>query len=204
VTFRHLLWRLREEFFPEKHPYDQLTGCNTSGMIHSRRLGPEAEDYQPVDPDVFRAGIDLLPEELAVFTFVDIGCGKGRALLLAEEYSFRKIVGVEFSRRLAQIAAKNAAKIGSQRISVVHADARDFQFPPEPLVVFLYNPFSGDILRSVMNRLGPHPSSLYILYVNPVHSDIISALPNMKVAASDGWCTIWKRCDEPAITSAVK
>jgi SAM-dependent methyltransferase len=196
VTLRHLVWRLREEFFPEKHPYDRLTGCNTSGMIHARRLGPEAEDYQPVDPDVFRTCLDCLPEELAAFTFVDVGCGKGRALLLAEEYPFRKIIGVEFSRKLAKIAAANAAKIGSQRISIIHANARSFQFPPEPLVVFLYNPFSGDILRSIMKRLGPHPSSLYILYVNPVHSEAISAQPQMKVVASDDWCTIWKRCNE--------
>jgi SAM-dependent methyltransferase len=196
VTLRHLVWRLREEYFPEKHPYDQLTGCDTSGMIHARRLGPDAEDYQPVDPDVFRAGLDLLPEELAPFTFVDVGCGKGRALLLAEEYPFRKITGVEFSGKLAKIAAANAVKIRSRRISVVHADARDFQFPPEPLVVFLYNPFSGDILRSVMKRLGSHPSSLYILYVNPVHGDAISALPQMKFVASDDWCTIWKRSDK--------
>ena len=196
MTLRHIVWRLREEFFPEKHPYDQLTGCDTSGMIHGRRLGPEAEDYQPVDPDVLRAGLDRLLEDLAAFTFVDIGCGKGRALLLAEEYPFRKIIGVEFSRKLAKIAAANAAKIGSQRISVVHTDARAFHFPPEPLVVFLYNPFSGDTLRSVMKQLGPHPSSLYILYVNPVHSDAISALPQMEVVASDDWCTIWKRCNQ--------
>jgi len=198
VTLRHLVWRLREEFFPEKHPYDQLTGCDTSGMIHASRLGPEAEDYQPVDPDVFRARLDRLPEELAAFTFVDIGCGKGRALLLAEEYPFRKIIGVEFSRKLAKIAAANAAKIGSQRISVVHTDAREFHFPPEPLVVFLYNPFSGEILRSIMKRLGSHPSSLYILYVNPVHSGAISSLPQMKIVASDDWCTIWKHCGEAA------
>ena len=199
MTLRHLVWRLREEFFPEKHPYDQLTGCNTSGMIHARRLGPEAEDYQPVDPDVFRACLHRLPEDLAAFTFVDVGCGKGRALLLAEEYQFRKIIGVEFSRKLAKIAAANAAKIRSQRTSVVHADARSFQFPPEPLVVFLYNPFSGDILRSVMKRLGPHPRSLYILYVNPVHSEAIFAQPQMKVVASDDWCTIWKRCNEAKV-----
>ena len=45
MTLRHILWRLREEFYPEKHPYDLLMGCDTSGMIHWCRLGPEATDY---------------------------------------------------------------------------------------------------------------------------------------------------------------
>ena len=193
MTLRHLVWRLREEFYPDKHPYDQLTGCDTSGMVHRRRLGPEAEDYQPVDPDVFRAALAPIDEDLSRFTFVDLGCGKGRALLLAEPYEFGRIVGVEFSRRLSKIAAANAAKIGSRRISVVCADARDFQFPPEPLTVFLYNPFSGDIFRFVMQRLAQHRSDLYIVYVNPLHAELVSADPRMKIVASDDWCTIWKR-----------
>ena len=148
MTLRHLVWRLREEFYPESHPYDVLTGCDTSGMVHHRRLGPDAEDYQPIDPDVFRATLAYIQEGFCPFTFVDLGCGKGRALLLAEEYDFQNIVGVEFSGQLAKIAAANAAKIGSQRISVLHGDVRVFEFPPVPLVVFLYNPFSGEIFRS--------------------------------------------------------
>jgi SAM-dependent methyltransferase len=196
VTLRHLVWRLREEFYPEKHPYDELTGCDTSGMIHRRRLGPDAEDYQPVDPGVFRAALAHIEEDFSGFTFIDVGCGKGRALLLAEEYDFRRIIGVEFSHRLATIAAANAAKIGSQRISVMRADARQFHFPPEPLVVFLYNPFSGEIFRSVMQRLAQHPSALYVVYVNPLHAEMISADPRMKIVASDDWCMIWKRVAE--------
>jgi SAM-dependent methyltransferase len=192
MTLRHLVWRLREEFYPEKHPYDEETGCDTSGMIHRRRLGPHAEDYQPVDPEVFRTSLEHIPEDLAAFSFVDIGCGKGRALLLAEEYAFRKIIGVESSRKLAKIASANAAKIGSTRISVLHSDARRFEFPPEPLVIFLYNPFSGEILRSVMKQLGQHPSALYIIYVNPVYNDVISSQPHMKLVANDEWCAVWK------------
>ena len=193
MTLRHLVWRLREEFYPEKHPYDEMTGCDTSGMIHRRRLSPDAEDYQPVDPDVFRAALAHIEEDFSRCTFIDLGCGKGRALLLAEEYDFGKIVGVEFSRRLAKIAATNAARIGSQRILVVRSDARQFQFPPDPLVVFLYNPFSGNIFRSVMQRLAQHPNALYLVYVNPLHAELISIDPRMKIVASDDWCTIWKR-----------
>jgi SAM-dependent methyltransferase len=216
MTLRHIIWRLREEFHPEKHPYDILTGCETSGMIHYRRLGAEATDYQPVDPDVFRAtmahviehindhvierttdhidrdGNGRATEDVAEFTFVDLGCGKGRALLLAEEYEFKKIVGVDFSARLARIAERNAAQTGSSRISVLHGDAREFDFPAGPLVVFLYNPFSARITRSIMQRLAFHPDTFYIAYVNPLHADAISSLPGAEIVAKDDWCAIWR------------
>ncbi len=192
MTLRHILWRLREEFYPEKHPYDILTGCDTSGMIHHRRLGSEAADYQPVDPDVFRATIAHIDEDLSDFTFVDLGCGKGRALLLAEEYEFKKIMGVDFAKRLAEIASANAAKVGSQRITVLHGDARAFDFPPGPLIVFLYNPFSAQVTHSVMLRLISHADTFYLAYINPLHADAISVVSEAQIVAKDNWCTIWK------------
>ena len=208
MTLRHIFWRLREEFWPEKHPYDILMGCDTSGMVLGRRLGPEATDYQPVDPDVFRATMAHvighvtghviahvnagMCGDVSEFAFVDLGCGKGRALLLAEEYGFRQIVGVEFSAKLARIASRNAAKAGSARIAVVRSDVRAFDFPEGPLVVFLYNPFSVQITRSVIQRLASRPHTSYIAYVNPLHADAISSLPGAAVVAKDDWCTIWR------------
>jgi SAM-dependent methyltransferase len=200
MTLRHILWRLREEFYPEKHPFDVENACDTSGMIYWRRLGAEATDYQPVDPDVFRAAIAHVIEQIdrqgnesvADFTFVDLGCGKGRALLLAEVYDFKQIVGVDFSARLIRVASRNAAKARSPRIRVVRGDVREFDFPPGPLVVFLYNPFSARIARSVMQRLSSHPDPFYVAYVNPLHADVISSLAGAELVAKDDWCMVWR------------
>ena len=201
-----MLWRLREEFYPEKHPYDLLLGCDTSGMIHRRRLGPEATDYQAVDPDVFRATIAHIArqpgEDISRFTFVDLGCGKGRALLLAEEYEFKKIVGVDFAKRLVKIASHNAAIVESQRITVIHGDVRDFDLPPGPLVVFLYNPFSERITRGVMQRLNSHPEPFYVAYVNPLYAEAVSSQPGAEIVAKDDWCTIWRFRGGTAATTA--
>jgi SAM-dependent methyltransferase len=196
MTLRHIIWRLREEFYPEKHPYDLLMGCDTSGMIHWRRLGSEATDYQAVDPDVFRATMAHIArqpaEDLSRFTFVDLGCGKGRALLLAEEYEFKKIVGVDFAKHLVGIAARNAAIVESKRITVSHGEVRGFDFPPGPLVVFLYNPFSERITRGVMQRLTTRPEPFYIAYVNPLHAEAVSSQPGAEIVAKDDWCAIWR------------
>jgi SAM-dependent methyltransferase len=195
MTLRHLVWRLREEFCPEKHPYDDLTGCDTSGMMHRSRLGGDAEDYQAIDPDIFRACMAHIREDFSQFTFVDIGCGKGRPLLMAEEYGFQRIIGVELSRSLAKVAEANARRIGSQRISVEHGDARDFQFPDGPLVVFFFNPFSGETLQIMMRNLARHSGDLYVVYINPLHAEVVSADGNLKVLASDDWCMVWKRIE---------
>jgi len=203
MSLRHFLWRLREEFWPEKHPYGLLTGCDTSGMVHHFRLSRDATDYQPVDPDVFRATLAHINEDLSRFTFVDVGCGKGRALLLAEEYAFRKIVGVDASRKFVRIASRNAARIGSHRITVIRADARAFDFPSGPVVVFMYNPFSAEIMRSVMQRLISHPDTFYIAYVNPLHAESISSLPGAAIVAQDDWCAIW-RFSQSGSTSTAK
>lgn len=189
---RYLAWRIGEEFHPEKHPYDILSGCDTSGMIHRRRLGSEATDYQAIDPDVFHATIAHICEDFSQFTFVDLGCGKGRALLLAEEYPFKNIIGVEFAKDLAIIASKNAARVGSSRISVVNRDARQFDLPPGPLLIFMYNPFSADILRKVIQRLLCHTKPFYLAYVNPLNADVLSSTGVGDIVASDHWCTIWR------------
>jgi SAM-dependent methyltransferase len=198
MTLRHLVWRLREEFYPEKHPYDDLTGCDTSGMVYRHRISADSEDYQAIDPEIFRVALAHVREDFSRFTFVDLGCGKGRALLLAEEYNFRRIVGVEISARLARIAEANAARVGSVRISVVQADARHCKFPPQPLVVFLFNPFSAEALQSVTKRLALHTSDLYVVYINPLYGDLITDVARMKYLAHDDWCTVWHRDAEPA------
>ena len=84
-------------------------------------------------------------------------------------------------------------RLGPRQTAGIEMPAREFQFPPEPLLLFLYNPFSGEIFRSVMQRLAPDSNALYIVYVNPLHADVISAEARMKLIARDDWCAIWKR-----------
>src|SRR5262249_45180057 len=121
--------------------------------------------YQPADPDLFRRTLARLPMvrveagrapglsaldspaaplNLRNFTFVDMGPGKGRALLLAAEQPFARVIGVEVLPELHAIAQQNIAAAASRlvchKIESISADARIFQFPDGPLVVFLFNP----------------------------------------------------------------
>jgi hypothetical protein len=89
---------------------------------------------------------------------VDLGAGKGRALLLASLSPFRRIVGVEFSPELAAVAARNIDRFHSpaqrcRALTVECADATTYAYPDEPLLVYVYNPFGEDLMDQVFTNL---------------------------------------------------
>ena len=135
----------------------------------------DAVQYQGVSPRMMNRVLSCLPLAARTSTFIDYGCGKGRALMLALQAGFQNVVGVEFDPCLANLAQVNLARArrlsikGKVRIEVV--DAAGFSPPPGPLVGFLYNPFGGDTLRRVARRLSRHASKfpVWIAYINPVH-----------------------------------
>lgn len=137
--------------------------------------------YQPSEPALFRAIIEALPVAPGGFTFIDLGSGKGRTLLMASSYSFHRIIGMELLDELNTIAVQNISRYRSdaQRCFAIEShsgDARYFDFPAEPTILYLFNPFPRHIWREVLANL--HDSlvtasrSVYVVYHNPVHEDI--------------------------------
>jgi hypothetical protein len=140
--------------------------------------------YQPSEPALFREIIEALPVTPDRFTFIDLGSGKGRTLLMASGFPFRRIIGMELLEELNAIAVANIARYVSdeQRCFAIetHAgDARYFEFPAEPTVLYLFNPFPRHIWREVLTNL--HESlrtsrrEMFVVYHNPVHEDILKA-----------------------------
>jgi hypothetical protein len=143
----------------------------------ARLLGLFHSPYQPTEPSLFREMMASLPVAFDTFTFVDLGSGKGRTLLMASEYPFRKIVGVELMAELHRAAEENirAYHSATQRCSQIEAvctDACEFVFPTEPLVLYLFNPLPESGLRrliaSLEKSLAANPRPLYVLYHNPL------------------------------------
>jgi SAM-dependent methyltransferase len=172
---------LREKAVKDRM-FDALHGVDTGGVVElsdlsvdtgNRRFGV---DYIGVDPDEFHSAMSALDIVHEDFVFVDLGSGKGRALLLAAEYRFRRTVGVEFAPELHRAAESNLARharLGQRRCSFeLHCiDAADFPLPGEPLVVFLYNPFGLQVMRQVARNVRAAWRSLrreiYVVYCNP-------------------------------------
>jgi SAM-dependent methyltransferase len=108
-------------------------------------------------------------------TFVDLGAGMGRAVLLASELGFQAVVGVELHPTLTRIARKNvgiwrAAGRERSRIRLIEGDAVECALPEGPVLVFLFNPFGAPVLlrllKSWRNILTRRAGELDILYVN--------------------------------------
>ena len=107
------------------------------------------------------------------YTFIDLGSGKGRALLMAASYGFKRIVGVEIVPEWHRAAEDNirkfaAANRSTPQIESLCMDALDFEFPAEPLVVYLFNPFPEPVFVAVMERLRhsllANPRPVFVAY----------------------------------------
>ena len=169
-----------------RHPFDLEFGVRTSGLVAGRNLGSGHRNdrhvtaYYAIAPSVFQGIIvrwrqcrPLAP--IDAYTFVDLGAGMGRAMLLAAAYPFRNVLGVELHPTLARIARRNlalwrAAKRTGVPMRMHCRDAADFPLPTGPCVAFLFNPFGAPVLRRVLRAwtrtLAERDGQLDILYVN--------------------------------------
>jgi SAM-dependent methyltransferase len=179
------------------HPFDQEFGVDTGGFLSWRDLqtgsanDPYTSGYLGVAPTIARRVIGLVREPER-YTFVDIGCGKGRPLIVASELPFRRIVGVEIAPEIAEAARRNAEAIRARfpertPIEVVTADATTFEFPDGPVVLFMYQPFEIPVMRVVVRRLAESlaraPREAVVLYVNPVHARALDRIDVLERAA---------------------
>nr|WP_239080348.1 class I SAM-dependent methyltransferase [Actinoplanes brasiliensis] len=135
----------------------------------------------------FRELLRALPiEHPREFTLIDLGCGKGRTLVLAAEHGFGAVIGVELDDRLSHIARANTA--GLPAATVLTTDAVDYAFPADPSVVFLFNPFGAATLASVVANLEASlkatPRRLIVAYFNPVHRSVLDDSPAFRPSAS--------------------
>lgn len=116
--------------------------------------------------------------------FVDIGCGKGRVLLIAAQLGFKRVVGIEFCARLCQVARKNAdiftAKVpASSPIEVIESDVTNVDFKGDENIFFLYNPFDAAVLEqalaNITNSILKIPRDIWLIYNNPVHHEMVQS-----------------------------
>lgn len=174
---------------------DRKIGSETGGRISLDRLEIESPNvgegvqYEPVSEFYFRRMLATVPIPSDTYAFVDLGSGKGRPLLLAAEYPFRRLIGIEFSPELHRIAVENVerfrARTGSSQSFELHVgDAASFDFPPEPIALHLFNPFGEPVLRQVMSRLKASlaraPRDVVVFYFNPLHRRVLEEAPFLR------------------------
>ena len=190
------------------HPFDQMHGVDTSGLVPAKHLiTGHANDehvtaYYGVAPSILRALIGhwretVPPHPISSTTFIDVGAGKGRGLLVASEFRFRKVIGIELNPALAAIARQNVVHWTRTRaadstaapiahIEVLEQDALDFEFPATPTLLFLFHPFEAPVLKQLLRRIetscaarpksAPEPA-LDLIYVNAECANVLDRNP---------------------------
>ena len=190
--FVSTLWEFARESTPSRRrqrygdiEFDWDYRVDTTGATvgwRDRLLGMFHSAYQPTEPAFFREMLGALQIDFREFTFIDIGSGKGRVLLMAADYPFRRILGIELLPALHRVAKENIAKYktDSQQcfaIDCVVGDACEFPFPPEPTVLYLFNPLpESGLLKLIGNleqSLREHPRPVLVLYHNPLLEHVL-------------------------------
>jgi SAM-dependent methyltransferase len=139
--------------------------------------------YQPSEPELFHEILRAVPVRLAGCTFIDLGSGKGRTLLMASDYEFGRIIGVELLKELNAVARGNIERYRSDQQKCFNieshcGDARGFQFPAEPTILYLFNPFPEYVLKTVLANLRESvessPRTVFVVYHNLIHERLFA------------------------------
>jgi SAM-dependent methyltransferase len=137
--------------------------------------------YQGCDADILDGVLRELPISHSECAFIDLGSGKGRAILVASRFEFARVIGVEYSKDLSDIAERNiqrfpASERRCREIQAICGDAVEFPLPGGPLVIYLYNSFGANLMElvreNVRKALEAAQRRVVLLYFNPVHVDI--------------------------------
>jgi SAM-dependent methyltransferase len=165
--------------------FDTVMGTQTGGIqsLFDLQIVGENSRYGlshiATDPRQFADVMASLDLDFSPFTFIDLGSGKGRALILAAQLPFRRLIGVEFAVELAEAARANismpaVAKLANSRIELICCDAAAYAFPDDPLIIYLFNPFGAAIVRRIAQNARvsweSNPRPIEIVYMNPVHA----------------------------------
>ena len=177
VTQNLATWRAR--WFDWRHRVETTTRVAVADLGDiDARLARHAVHYEATSIPKFDRALALVGARADGFSFVDLGSGKGRVLMMAAKRRFRRVIGVELSRTLHDCAVANIARFAARNrnaapIECICDDASAFELPEGNLLVFLYNPFDANLLVKVRDRMlaatGGQPRQLCVVYVNPLH-----------------------------------
>jgi SAM-dependent methyltransferase len=186
--------------------FDRAHGVDTSGDVPAAFLDTTSDNrgrgnqFVPTSVRSFNYIMKLLPPDLSGFSFVDIGSGKGRTLLLAARYQFQQILGIEYARSLVDVAVQNVASyrgppLRCTEIESICADATAVSLPRTALVLYFFNPFEIEIFDRVFARIlesyRESPRPILLIYVSGIDevlervSDIVLASDHFETGRNE-------------------
>lgn len=166
--------------------YEKQLGIKTHSIVNLNSLtlaGNESKEnhhYQGASYFILYSLFKKLPSHLKEKPFIDFGCGKGRALFVAEQCGFLNLIGVDIAKELIHDAQQNLKVYkplhAHSKISFVFSDATTYSIPPNASVFYFFNPFGETILQQVIQQIkisfDNNPREIYCLYLNPMYKEV--------------------------------
>ncbi len=206
--------RFREQFaseLAENVAFDRTYGVETAAFSSLINLNIPYESwkhggkYGCINEAELVEAIKKLDVPYEDVTFVDLGSGKGKALMVASEFPFQSIIGIEFSPELVETAKSNVQRFldvtGRQGrdIASVCDDAMQYSFPDAPLLLYFFNPFDDTILAPVITNIATSfersRRPMWVIYFKPRFKELFDAAPFLtRVSETDRYC-LWRSVD---------
>tara|TARA_E500000331_G_scaffold350205_1_gene394685 strand:- start:536 stop:1156 length:621 start_codon:yes stop_codon:yes gene_type:complete len=111
-------------------------------------------------------------------SFLDIGCGLGRPIIVAGENGYKNLYGVDISSILIDECKKNIKKIGL-KVKLECSDVENYNLPTGKLCIFLFNPFGKEKIEALINKIKNRKQDTLILYHNPKYSNLSPLASNL-------------------------
>ncbi|MEX1140863.1 MAG: methyltransferase domain-containing protein [Thermoleophilaceae bacterium] len=182
--------------------YERRFGTVTRGIVEADELGIAAEGRQGYGPSGWRTLRRVLPRSAVSPSdvFVDIGSGMGRVLLQAAAlYRMRRVIGVELAEELNDVARanieRNRRRLRTPDVEIVTADATSYEIPDDVTIVFMHNPFGGDLFAAVADNIiasvDANPRDLRLIYEHPREHDALVSTGRFQTVSEDS--RFWRR-----------
>src|ERR1035437_7106894 len=171
--------------------FDIRFGTDTSSIVELNQLTIESNNrkngvhYQPTKVVFLRKFLKYIQHLIpASSVMIDLGSGKGRVLLIASEFGFREVRGVEFAHELCETAKNNISVYTTKKGSdadfrVIESDVTKYPIQTDENVIFMFNPFNESIMEQVLNNIKLSlqicPRDILIIYVNPTCENLIKS-----------------------------
>jgi Histone methylation protein DOT1 len=171
--------------------FDRRLGVNTAGHVSLREFNLDRTDRVDYEPSGWLTLRHVLSERDVSESdvFLDFGSGKGQIVLQAAMYPFRRVLGVEISPQLHEIAVQNveraSRRLRCKDIILVNSPAEQFHVPDDVTVAYFYNPFRGEafatVVRELLASVDRNPRPLRIIYHNARDEDVLLATGRVQV-----------------------
>jgi len=170
---------------PDKR-FDRRFRVDTAGILKPTELQSDprfqqSNWYAPTATTSFFRMLRQIKVDFSKFVFIDFGCGKGKALLLASQLPFKEIIGIELWSEMISVAEENLKSYTGNRkcktFQLHYMDASEFPIPSDPGIFYFFDPFREEVMQKVLENirqsLAAAPREIYIIYCEPERPDLL-------------------------------